>query len=266
VKGRGTRLNYSTPPRDRQVLGRLTDSLYWPLESILCCSGYTDFWTPVPLPLPTLSFPRRRSLVSLRHQPAHSLGCPSACPCASRWTMLRFAFIFVEWLGTVITWLSQARACSVHVRTVYIAIHPHSCEIWHSTLYVLCYLIRAYCVSFYGCSTWSLVSHSSLYQLQVQMSKICRRIWHLVHHTHSNYCHLLSGLQAITNLVIVTLISSTLCSNNSIVNMVYSVALKYCRIFVGCNRRYGYRSVRHYSTCISPPVLTRNCWWPWDLW
>ena len=67
--------------------------------------------------------------------------------------------------------------------------------------YVLCYLIRSYCTSFYGCSTWSLVSQSSLYQLQVHMNKICRRIWHLVRHTHSNYCHLLSGLQSITNLV-----------------------------------------------------------------
>ena len=52
------------------------------------------------------------------------------------------------------------------------------------TPYVLCYLIRSYCTSFYGCSTWSLVSQSSLYQLQVHMNKICRRIWHLVK-THS---------------------------------------------------------------------------------
>ena len=48
------------------------------------------------------------------------------------------------------------------------------------TPYILCYLIRSYCTSFYGCSTWSLVSQSSLYQLQVHMNKICRRIWHLV--------------------------------------------------------------------------------------
>jgi len=36
------------------------------------------------------------------------------------------------------------------------------------TPYVLCYLIRSYCTSFHGCSTWSLVSWSSLYQLQVK--------------------------------------------------------------------------------------------------
>ena len=68
--------------------------------------------------------------------------------------------------------------------------------------------------------------------------------------THSNYCHLLSGLQAITNLVYGRcnkLISSALCSNNSIVRMVYSVALNNCRNFVGYNRRYGYQCVRHYS-------------------
>ena len=118
------------------------------------------------------------------------------------------------------------------------------------TPYILCYLIRSYCTSFYGCSTWSLVSQSSLYQLQVHMNKICRRIWHLVWHTHSNYCHLLSGLQTITNLVYGRcnkLVSSALCSNSSIVRMVYSVALNNCRNFVGCNRRYGYQSVRHYS-------------------
>ena len=113
-----------------------------------------------------------------------------------------------------------------------------------------CYLIRSYCTSFYGCSTWSLVSQSSLYQLQVHMNKICRRIWHLVQHTHSNYCHLLSGLKAITNLVYGRcnkLVSSALCSNNSIVRMVYSVALNNCRNFVGYNRKYGYQFVRHYS-------------------
>ena len=60
--------------------------------------------------------------------------------------------------------------------------------------------------------------------------------------THSNYCHLLSGLQAITNLVYgrcSKLVSLALCSNNSIVCMVYSVALNNCRNFVGYNRKYG---------------------------
>jgi len=68
--------------------------------------------------------------------------------------------------------------------------------------------------------------------------------------THSNYCHLLSGLKAITNLVYGhcnKLVSSALCSNNSIVHMVYSVALNNCRNFVGYNRKYGYQFVRHYS-------------------
>ena len=67
--------------------------------------------------------------------------------------------------------------------------------------------------------------------------------------THSNYCHPLSGLQAIMNLVYGRcnkLVSSALCSNNSIVRMVYSVALNNCRNFVGYNRRYGYQFVRHY--------------------
>ena len=36
-------------------------------------------------------------------------------------------------------------------------------------------------------------------------------------------------------------------SNNSILCMVYSVALNNCRNFVGYNRRYGYQSVRYYS-------------------
>ena len=32
------------------------------------------------------------------------------------------------------------------------------------TPYVLCYLIRSYCTSFCGCSTWSLVSVTSSYE------------------------------------------------------------------------------------------------------
>ena len=71
----------------------------------------------------------------------------------------------------------------------------------------------------------------------------------MLKHTHSYYC-LLSGLQAITSLVCGRcnkLVSSALCSNNSIVRMVNSVALNDCRNFVGYNRRYGYQSVRHYS-------------------
>ena len=118
----------------------------------------------------------------------------------------------------------------------------------------------------YACQLWNPCTNKGaqlLADVQKFACKVCLKQWNLDYHsmlcllriiydisTHSNYCHLLSGLQAITNLVYGRcnkLISSALCSNNSIVRMVYSVALNNCRNFVGYNRRYGYQCVRHYS-------------------
>ena len=56
---------------------------------------------------------------------------------------------------------------------------------------------------------------------------------YLVRHTHPNYCHRLSGLQAITNVAYGhcnKLISSALCSNHSIVRIRIILLL---RIIVG---------------------------------
>ena len=79
---------------------------------------------------------------------------------------------------------------------------------------------------------------------------VCRKLWHLAPHTHSNYVHLLSGFHAITNLVYYRcykLISSALCSDNYIVCHGYSVAMFNCRNFVGFNTMYGHHSIRLYS-------------------
>ena len=80
---------------------------------------------------------------------------------------------------------------------------------------VLCYLVRSFSTSFYGCSIWHL-SSQVLHQLQISVNKVLRRIWHLPPCTHTNYLHVLSGIQAITNIVYARcykLISSASCSN-----------------------------------------------------
>jgi len=51
------------------------------------------------------------------------------------------------------------------------------------------------------------------------------------------------------------LVSSALRSNNSIVRMVYSVALNNCRNFAGYNRRYGYQSVDTILFKMLPPLF-----------
>ena len=42
------------------------------------------------------------------------------------------------------------------------------------------FLIKMYCLSLYGCHTWSL-SSKCLFHIQVAMNKILRKVWNLPH-------------------------------------------------------------------------------------
>ena len=62
------------------------------------------------------------------------------------------------------------------------------------------FLIKMYCLSLYGCHTWSL-SSKCLFHIQVAMNKILRKVWNLPHRSHTSIVHCTADIPAICNLV-----------------------------------------------------------------
>ena len=62
------------------------------------------------------------------------------------------------------------------------------------------FLIKMYCLSLYGCHTWSL-SSKCLFQIQVAMNKILRKVWNLPHRSHTSIVHCTADIPAICNIV-----------------------------------------------------------------
>ena len=62
------------------------------------------------------------------------------------------------------------------------------------------FLIKMYCLSLYGCHTWSL-SSKCLFHIQVAMNKILRKVWNLPHRSHTSIVHCTADIPAICNIV-----------------------------------------------------------------
>ena len=54
--------------------------------------------------------------------------------------------------------------------------------------FVLCSLIKSFCLSLYGAQLWDL-SNKNIINLQVLFNKILRRIWNLPFNSHTNIIH-----------------------------------------------------------------------------
>ena len=62
------------------------------------------------------------------------------------------------------------------------------------------FLIKMYCLSLYGCHTWSL-SSKCLFHIQVAMNKILRKVWNLPHRLHTSIVHCTADIPTICNIV-----------------------------------------------------------------
>ena len=63
---------------------------------------------------------------------------------------------------------------------------------------VLSYLLRCFCMSYYGCVLWNL-SNPSIKCLDVCMNNILRRVWSLPFNCHTSILHVISGCHSIYN-------------------------------------------------------------------
>ena len=54
--------------------------------------------------------------------------------------------------------------------------------------FVKCFLFKSYCLSFYGCSLWSL-SSSSLKLVEVALKKLLRKLFYFPRNSHSAFVH-----------------------------------------------------------------------------
>ena len=63
---------------------------------------------------------------------------------------------------------------------------------------VLSYLLRCFCMSYYGCVLWNL-SNPSIKCLDICMNNILRRVWSLPFNCHTSTLHVISGCHSIYN-------------------------------------------------------------------
>ena len=114
---------------------------------------------------------------------------------------------------------------------------------------VLSYLLRCYCMSFYGCAIWDL-SSPSIKSLDVCMNKVLRRIWSLPYNSHTGILHVVSKCCSVYNVCynrFCKLFHRAKSSNNKLVHSVFSVLSSSCRNYIGYNNKYGFSFVRNYT-------------------
>ena len=114
---------------------------------------------------------------------------------------------------------------------------------------VLSYLLRCYCMSFYGCAVWDLTS-PSIKSLDVCMNKVLRRIWSLPYNSHSGILHVVSNCCSVYSVCynrFCKLFHRAKSSNNKLVHSVFSVLSSSCRNYIGYIDKYGFSFVRKYT-------------------
>ena len=102
------------------------------------------------------------------------------------------------------------------------------------------FLIKMYCLSLYGCHTWSL-SSKCLFHIQVAMNKILRKVWNLPHRSHTSIVHCTADIPAICNIVYSRFCTTVLCT------YCFFHHLRLVYTFLGYNNLYGSHHLKFYS-------------------
>ena len=66
--------------------------------------------------------------------------------------------------------------------------------------FVKCFFIKAYCLSLYDCTLWSL-SCKSLHVIQVAINNVFRKVWNLPFKSHTAIVHCVARIFPICNLI-----------------------------------------------------------------
>ena len=114
---------------------------------------------------------------------------------------------------------------------------------------VLSYLLRCYCMSFYGCAIWDL-SSPLIKCIDVCMNKVLRRVWSLPYNCHTGIIHVVSDCCSVFNVCynrFCKLLLTAKCSCNRLVREVFVSSSFSCRNYIGYNNKYGFSCVRNYS-------------------
>ena len=106
---------------------------------------------------------------------------------------------------------------------------------------VLTKLFESYCLSLYGCVTWTVNNHQ-LKALEVAFNNILRKIWKLPYRCHPGILHHVARLSSTTNRIVhmtTSFLHKACSSQNLLIRLVYQSCSKLVYTFTGYNSAYN---------------------------
>ena len=100
-------------------------------------------------------------------------------------------------------------------------------------------LFERYCLSLYGCVTWTIINHQ-LKALEVAFNNILRKIWKLLYRCHTGILHHVARLSSTTNRIIQSLLFSEF-------TYVFQSCSKLVYTFTSYNSAYNNRFIKLYN-------------------
>ena len=114
---------------------------------------------------------------------------------------------------------------------------------------VLTKLFESYCLSLYGCVTWTINNHQ-LKALEVAFNNILRKIWKLPYRCHTGILHHVARLSSTTNRIIrmtTSFLHKACSSQNLLIRHVFQSCSKLVYTFTGYNSAYNNRFIKLYK-------------------
>ena len=118
--------------------------------------------------------------------------------------------------------------------------------------FVKCFLIKAYCLSLYDCTLWSL-SCKSLHVIQVAINNVFRKVWNLPFKSHTAIVHCVAQARIfpICNLIFHRfnkLYSHAISHSSAIVMSTYLRSSSLIYTFFGHNYMSGHQYLKFYNS------------------
>ena len=116
--------------------------------------------------------------------------------------------------------------------------------------FVKCFLIKAYCLSLYDCTLWSL-SCKSLHVIQVAINNVFRKVWNLPFKSHTAIVHCVARIFPICNLIFhrfYKLYSHAISHSSAIVKSTFLRSSSLIYTFFGHNYMSGHQYLKFYNS------------------